>query len=166
VEVFWSIYPKYLFRTVKKEKMKKIKGLLIILLTTFLLFAFFILNSPYEKIRDYNEDLGIGPQTYLCIYKNVFPKKKFDKLINRLITENMDINSVDITAEFCRRENLYEYIPILEQKCSLFATFPKDSTWAVKISNSSTRHSATSQLELPNNICENLNRLKESKLSD
>jgi hypothetical protein len=146
--------------------MKKIKVSLIILLTIVLLFALYILSSPYEKIRNYNEDLGVGPFTYLNIYKKVFPKKKFDKLIDKLIIENMDINSIDLTAEFCRIENLYEYIPILEQKCKLFATFPKDSIWDVKISNRSIRQSATSQLELPNNICENLNRLKESQLSD
>ncbi|HSY60768.1 MAG TPA: hypothetical protein VK796_02780 [Cytophaga sp.] len=146
--------------------MKKIKILLIILLTIISLCSFYILNSPYEKIRDYNEDLGISPFTYLRIYKRVFPKNKFDKLIDRLVTENMDIKSVNITAEFCRIEKLYEYIPILEQKCKYFSTFPKDSIWEVKISENNTRESGTSQLELPNNIYENLHKLKESRLSD
>lgn len=105
--------------------MKNIKISLLILSAIIVLFSFHVLNSPYEKIRDYNEDLGIGPFTYLQIYKKVFPKKKFDKLVRKLITENMDVNSVGITAAFCRLENLYEYIPILEEKCVLLKVFPK-----------------------------------------
>jgi hypothetical protein len=146
--------------------MKKIKVILPSLFFFLLLCGYLFLSSPFNKIQHYNEDYGISPFTYLELYKTVFPKKKFDKLIDSLITGNMDIPSIDITAEFCKEKRLYEYIPLLERKCNLFATFPKDSTWVVKITEDYSRESGISELGLSNSVCKNLNELKRLQISE
>jgi hypothetical protein len=146
--------------------MKKIKVILLSLFFLLLLGAYLLFSSPFNKIQNYNEDIGISPFTYLELYKAVFPKKKFDKLIDSLITGNMDIPSINITAEFCRDKKLYEYMPLLEKKCNLFATFPKDSTWVVKITEDYGRESAITELGLSKVVCKILNELKRLQLSE
>jgi hypothetical protein len=146
--------------------MKKIKVILLSLFFFLLLCAYLLFSSSFNKIQNYNEDIGISPFTYLELYKTVFPKKKFDKLIDSLITGNMDIPSINITAEFCKDKKLYEYIPLLERKCNLFATFPKDSNWVVKITENYSRESGISELDLSNSVCKNLNELKKIQLSE
>lgn len=146
--------------------MVKIKVFSFFVFFFIVLFCYSIFNSPYNTIRNYNEDIGISPFTYLAIYKTVLPKQRFDKLIDSLVTGNMDIPSIDIVTEFCVEKKLYEYIPLIEAKCNLFETFPKDSSWVVEITERYRRESAISELNLSNNFCENLNKLKKLQLKD
>jgi len=146
--------------------MKKIKVILLISVLLLVLCSFLLLNSPFDKIRNYNEDLGISPFTYLKLYERILPKRKFDKLIDSLITGNMDIKSINITAEFCKERKLYKYIPVLEKKCNLFSTFPGDSNWVVEITGNYRRESGISELDLSNSFCKSLKELKQLQLSD
>ena len=78
----------------------------------------------------------------------------------------MDIKSINITAEFCKKRKLYKYISVIEKKCDLFSTFPRDSNWVVEITGNYRRESGISELDLSNSFCKNLKELKQLQLLD
>jgi len=83
-----------------------------------------------------------------------------------LFLENNEIKLINNYTEFWKNERLYKFIPIIEQKCILLQSYPKDSVCSVKVSGRVKRQSASNQLKLPNNICENLIKLKELQFED
>jgi hypothetical protein len=130
---------------------------------TFLLFTFLgcvkSQKSPYQQIITADKDYETALE-YLENYKVSMPEIVLDSLLVKLIQENMDVYSINMTACAITNWKRCEFIPLLEEKCLLFDSFPIDTSWLVRISSNTRRESSVEMTKNTNGLFEKLDKLK------
>lgn len=137
----------------KGNVLTKALGLIIVLILWLLFIEYFA--NPYKKIQSQSSEDG---SYYLRIYKFFYTKKQFDSLLSRLILENNDALSLNATAYFIEKDSMCWMVPIINQRCATFDSYPNDTTWITTLSDRK-RESSKKMLYFPNGIYSCRNRL-------
>jgi hypothetical protein len=137
--------------------MKKLLFSLIMVVVLGLIgFLLLFQEDPYDKIRRSEPEKG---QNYLSNYSKSMNHKKFELLLKRLITDNMDLKSIGVAVTYVVTNKLCEFIPDIESKCNLLSRFPIDTIWKVNISKTITKQWTPNEVGLGYSMCDRLEKL-------
>lgn len=117
------------------------------------------LSNPYRYV------LSIGDEQHEAIkmYDYLLSTNKFDSLIHHLLNSN-DIKTINSVSSYCSNNKLCKYLVILELKANELYSLKQDTSWIIQINSSYSRETSISMLNLPNNLKENIEVLKEKCL--
>lgn len=129
---------------------------IVLLLLVIAGFYLFRLSNPYSFLMHCDsEEQG----EYMSFYENILSKKKFDYLLVDLINSN-DIRTLNVIAEYCKENKKCDKLDLLEQKTKELYQLPNDSSWITQVDFSYSRKNSVSMLYLPNNLMENMKKLR------
>ena len=95
-------------------------------------------------------------------YDRVMPEESFHRLLKSIISiDNMDVRSILVVVSYAEADNLEKIIqPNLDTLHDFYRSFPKDTTWTVKINESYSRKSNMQMLTSSYSIFPDLGTLQ------
>ena len=83
----------------------------------------------------------------MTFYERVLSEDSFKKLLNDVITDNMDIRSILVITYYAKKNNLESVIQeSVKSRYEVFKHFPFDTVWTVAIDKSYSRESSMKTL--------------------